>query len=49
MASFASGGVMARIGWNAINYAVLPLLSITAATTLWYNAIIRRRAPAPAT
>jgi len=47
-ASFASGGVMARFGWEAVNYAVLPLLSIAAATTLWYAAISRRRAPAPA-
>ena len=48
MASFASGGVMARIGWTAISYAtVLPLL-IAAATTLWYVAI-SGRAAVPAT
>jgi MFS family permease len=48
MASFASGGVMARIGWTAISYAtVLPLL-IAAATTLWYVAVSSRAAvPAP--
>jgi len=48
MASFASGGVMARIGWSAINYATVPLLLTAAATTLWYAAIIRRSA-APGT
>src|SRR6266852_5921619 len=42
VASFASGGVMARIGWSAINYATVPLLLAAAATTLWYAAIIRR-------
>src|SRR6266851_1783362 len=42
MASFASGGVMARIGWNAINYATFPLLLIAAATTLWYATVSRR-------
>src|SRR5260221_9076387 len=39
MASFASGGVMARIGWNAINYATFPLLLIPAATTAWYGTV----------
>jgi len=42
VASFASGGVMARIGWNAINYATFPLLLIAAATTLWYATVSRR-------
>src|SRR5216684_2434139 len=42
VASFASGGVMARIGWNAINYATFPLLLIAAATTLWYAPVSRR-------
>ncbi len=42
MASFASGGVMARIGWNAINYATFPLLLIAAATTAWYATVSRR-------
>src|SRR6266852_1300012 len=42
VASFASGGVMARIGWNAINYATVPLLLIAAATTLWYATVSRR-------
>ena len=42
MASFASGGVMARIGWNAINYATFPLLLIAAATTVWYATVSRR-------
>ena len=44
LASFASGGVMARLGWSAISYATVPLLLIAAATTLWYAAIIRRPA-----
>jgi MFS family permease len=44
LASFASGGVMARLGWSAINYATVPLLLVAAATTLWYAAIIRRPA-----
>jgi MFS family permease len=48
MASFASGGVMARIGWTAISYATLLPLLIAAATTLWYVAISSRAAvPAP--
>src|SRR6266851_3309996 len=42
VASFASGGVMARIGWHAINYATFPLLLIAAATTLWYATVSRR-------
>ena len=42
VASFASGGVMARIGWSAINYATFPLLLIAAATTLWYATVSRR-------
>ncbi len=33
---------MARIGWNAINYATFPLLLIAAATTLWYATVSRR-------
>src|SRR5260370_435971 len=41
MAAFASGGVMARIGWNAINYATFPLLLIAAATTVWYATVSR--------
>lgn len=48
MASFASGGVFARGGWNAVNYMVLPLLLIATAATVWYAAV-SRRSPAPAT
>ena len=48
MASFASGGVMARIGWTAISYATVVPLLVAAAATLWYVAVSRRPA-APAT
>lgn len=48
MASFASGGVMARLGWAAISYATLVPLLVAAAATLWYVAVSRRPA-APAT
>jgi MFS family permease len=47
-ASFASGGVMARLGWSAVNYATVPLLLTAAAATLWY-ATVSGRPPVPAT
>jgi hypothetical protein len=51
-ASFASGGVMARLGWAAISYATIAPLLVAAAATLWYAAISSRPAaltvpPAP--
>jgi MFS family permease len=48
LASFASGGVMARLGWTAISYATVVPLLVAAAATLWYVAVSRRPA-APAT
>ncbi|HEX7970200.1 MAG TPA: MFS transporter [Stellaceae bacterium] len=48
LASFASGGVFARAGWDAVIYTVLPLLLTATAATVWYAAI-SRRSPAPAT
>ncbi|HKW54507.1 MAG TPA: MFS transporter [Stellaceae bacterium] len=48
-ASFASGGVMARLGWAAISYATIAPLLVAAAATLWYAAVSRRPLPAPAT
>jgi predicted MFS family arabinose efflux permease len=43
-ASFASGGVMARLGWAAISYATIAPMLLAAAATLWYAAISSRRA-----
>ena len=48
LSSFSSGGVLAGFGWNAVNYAVMPLLSLAVLVTLWYGAISRRRS-VPAT
>jgi len=45
LASLSSGGVFARFGWQAVNYAVLPLLVLAASTTVWYVAAQRRPAP----
>ena len=42
LASFASGGVFAGAGWDAVNYTVLPLLLVATAATTWYAAISRR-------
>jgi MFS family permease len=47
LASLVSGGVLARFGWEPVNYAILPLLLAAASTTLWYRQV-SRRAPAPA-
>jgi MFS family permease len=47
LSSLVSGGVLARFGWDAVNYAILPFLLVAASTTLWYRQL-SRRAPAPA-
>jgi predicted MFS family arabinose efflux permease len=48
LASLVSGGVLARYGWQAINYTILPLLLTAASATLWYQ-LVNRRPPMPAT
>jgi len=48
LASLSSGGVFTLAGWNAVNYAITPVLLIAAAATLWHAAVSRRAAvPAP--
>lgn len=48
LASLSSGGVFVKAGWEAINYAILPLLLTAASTTVWY-AVVSRRSSMPAT
>lgn len=48
LASLASGGVLARLGWQSVNYAVLPILLAATSATVWY-VLVSRRAPVPAT
>jgi MFS family permease len=42
LASLSSGGVFTVAGWNAVNYAITPVLLIAAAATLWHAAVSRR-------
>jgi hypothetical protein len=41
--SAVSGAILYRLGWNALNYAALPLLIVTAAGLVWL-ALVRRAA-----
>ncbi len=44
LASFASGGVFARAGWEAVIYTTVPLLLVAMGATAWYAAVSRRPA-----
>lgn len=35
VASFSSGALMAGVGWAAVNYAMLPVLAVTALALIW--------------
>ncbi len=39
--SLSAGGVFGTFGWDAINYAVMPLLLVVASVTVWYALVER--------
>ncbi|WP_427184458.1 MFS transporter [Bordetella bronchialis] len=46
-ATLAAGPALERFGWFALNAAMLPVIALAAAMTLWWH-LAARRAPAPA-
>jgi MFS family permease len=48
VSSLASGALVSTTGWETMNRAVLPVLVVIAAATLWYGTRRRRDSPARA-
>jgi MFS family permease len=48
LATLAAGPALARYGWGGVNAAMLPVVGLAAAMTLWWVLAERRRSPAGA-